>query len=290
MDLIAKFGARPDRLFHAGLDIFVDRQYRDKGLSLRTVIEPGLWFGVVASGEVQTYEPGWGQHDWMPSTAFCFWLDKATQSDHLVLESGTFASFFVRIRPEQVSHFFSPQELERLLVPRVFLANPDVVQRAMGLAWQAICCVRRGAARRFTLAAGAAQLIGEMVNGIMDSADPAYERIQSENFSAADIERTFRARDILIANLRKTPKIEELAREVGLNSKKLTQIFLEIFDETPYAFAKQRKFESAFAALQTGHENIAQIAARYGYKPAHFSTEFRRQFGVSPSSMLCRPR
>jgi AraC family transcriptional activator of pyochelin receptor len=40
--------------------------------------------------------------------------------------------------------------------------------------------------------------------------------------------------------------------------------------------------------LEAGETGIAQVAYALGYQPAHFTTEFRKRYGVTPSALIGR--
>ncbi|HEY0292882.1 MAG TPA: helix-turn-helix transcriptional regulator, partial [Hansschlegelia sp.] len=62
-------------------------------------------------------------------------------------------------------------------------------------------------------------------------------------------------------------------------------LFKTHFGATVYAYLKAARLDHARLMLESGGATVSQVAYRYGYQPAHFSTEFRRRFGTSPGAL-----
>ncbi len=101
--------------------------------------------------------------------------------------------------------------------------------------------------------------------------------------------RLMRARDLLLADLGHTPSLPEIAREAGLSAPTLTRGFRRLFGETPYGLYQRERMLAAHERLLSGSDSITTVAADLGYSnPSHFSTAFRKQFGVLPSNLRRR--
>ncbi len=88
---------------------------------------------------------------------------------------------------------------------------------------------------------------------------------------------------ILENNIDKPLTIRELALKVGINEKKLKCGFKEIFNNTVYGYLFDYKMKLAEKLLRNTQEPISEIALKCGFEyPSHFSTAFKRRFGVSP--------
>lgn len=103
---------------------------------------------------------------------------------------------------------------------------------------------------------------------------------------AGEVQRLWRARDLLIARAHEPPSLPELAREAGLNAKKLTAGFRRLFGMSVFEYLQQHRLEEAYRMLSSGGCTVTQVAAHVGYAVAHFSTVFRRRFGISPRDLL----
>ncbi|WP_183030152.1 helix-turn-helix domain-containing protein [Altericroceibacterium spongiae] len=104
-------------------------------------------------------------------------------------------------------------------------------------------------------------------------------------WSADDMERLHFARDLLFERLDAAPDMATLARRSGLNIRKLTHGFRDVFGATPGALLKAERLEQAHHMIASGTWSVSQAAWQVGYTPAAFATAFRRRFGVAPSTL-----
>ena len=101
-----------------------------------------------------------------------------------------------------------------------------------------------------------------------------------------DIDKIYEVSERLIHNLRYTPSISELAREIGMNEKKLCYGFKEIFGNTIFGHLYDYKMNLAQQLLLHTDKSIGEIALQCGYEHlSHFSTAFKRKFGLSPQGV-----
>lgn len=93
--------------------------------------------------------------------------------------------------------------------------------------------------------------------------------------------RLLAARERLLEDLSAPPTIAELALEVGLNQLKLKRGFRSLFGMGVYSLFQRHRMERARELLY--HYNVTETALMLGYSNiSHFSTAFRKQFGVLP--------
>lgn len=98
-------------------------------------------------------------------------------------------------------------------------------------------------------------------------------------------ERVLTARDMLMEAAQEPPSLAELARSCGLNPTKLTSAFRAEFGTSVFGYLQEHRLQQAHAMLATGEATVAEAAFRVGYTPAHFSTLFRKRFGISPRAV-----
>lgn len=99
-----------------------------------------------------------------------------------------------------------------------------------------------------------------------------------------DVDRIYLARDIIEKDLTKHFTIEELAREVGTNERKLKIGFRQEFGVGPYEMLSKKRIQAATALLQGTNLPVKEIARRTGYRhPSSFVEAFRKRFLVSPA-------
>ncbi len=101
-----------------------------------------------------------------------------------------------------------------------------------------------------------------------------------------DYDKIKEAALLLVSDIHKPPTIKELSLKVGINEKKLKQGFKAVFKTTVYGYLFEYKMQLAEQLLQNTQKNIIKIALQCGYEyPSHFSTAFKRKFGVSPKEL-----
>ncbi|MDA0149871.1 helix-turn-helix domain-containing protein [Vibrio sp. LaRot3] len=91
------------------------------------------------------------------------------------------------------------------------------------------------------------------------------------------------AKDCLLSDLSSAPTIAELAKTVGVNQCKLKKGFKELFGTSVYACFQEERMKRAMELLK--HHNVTETAVALGYSNiSHFSTAFRKQYGVLPNN------
>jgi AraC-like DNA-binding protein len=79
------------------------------------------------------------------------------------------------------------------------------------------------------------------------------------------------------------PPLTELSAETGLSLSKLKKGFKIVFGKTAYACLHEDRMERAHSLLSERRLNVSQVAWEIGYiNVGHFSTAFRKQFGIRP--------
>ena len=123
-------------------------------------------------------------------------------------------------------------------------------------------------------------LLSEQLNLL--SADTRPESLQ---FSANDIEKLDRARDIMIEQMDQPLTVTYLCAAVGLNEFKLKEGLHYRFNSTPHRMLHEIRMSKAYTLLESGCQ-VAQAAWQVGYAhPTNFSAAFMRYFGRTPKSV-----
>lgn len=109
----------------------------------------------------------------------------------------------------------------------------------------------------------------------------------NQSLAAADIDRIYQARDLLIQNMASPPSLPELAKRVHLNERKLKQGFQQLFHATVFGYLQDQRLEQARKLLQTGQLNIQETARWVGYASrSSFVAAFKKKFQAAPSNYL----
>lgn len=165
--------------------------------------------------------------------------------------------------------------------PDAMLLTCPAGRMQQSLARQIIDCPFQGAERGLYIGGKALQLAALTVAQCISEA----EIFQAQQFSSRDIDRIRSARDILVAEMRKPPSLNALAQRVGLNVRKLTLGFRHVFGSTVFGFLQEHRLETAYKLLAAGEMSVSEAAYHVGYGAAHFTTIFRKRFGMSPSEL-----
>ncbi|WP_324672175.1 AraC family transcriptional regulator [Hymenobacter sp. GOD-10R] len=109
--------------------------------------------------------------------------------------------------------------------------------------------------------------------------------------NARERDLLFRIRDFLDSNYADPPSLLELARMFGTNDFKLKKGFRQLFGTTVFGYIAEQRLRVAEQLLTLTEQSIQEIAESVGFtNPAHFTTAFRRKFGVTPSQIRRLPK
>ncbi len=149
----------------------------------------------------------------------------------------------------------------------------------MRLALQGLLdCPFEGAVRRVYLEAKVLELLA------LHLARP--ERAEPPALRPDDAERVRAAAKVLAEEMAQPPSLLELSRRVGLNDFKLKTGFKQVLSTTAFGYLHELRMERAWRLLREGEMNVGEVARAVGYAgQSHFSTAFRKRFGVKPGSL-----
>ncbi len=84
-------------------------------------------------------------------------------------------------------------------------------------------------------------------------------------------------------NLDRNLRKEDIVNLVHLNTDYITRLFRKERGISVKSYIIQQKLEAARKMIQTTNLSVSYIAARYGYTNfSHFSSAYKKQFGVTP--------
>ncbi|MGS2742369.1 response regulator transcription factor [Halomonas sp. LS-001] len=93
----------------------------------------------------------------------------------------------------------------------------------------------------------------------------------------------------LMRSLEEPPSLQELAKLVGTNSKRLNLAFKKCAGVTVYEYLREERMVEARRLLFNTHFTISEIAEKVGFSSnANFSTAFKERFGMPPSKFRSR--
>lgn len=80
--------------------------------------------------------------------------------------------------------------------------------------------------------------------------------------------------------------IEELAHYTGRSLATFKRDFKKLSDLTPEKWLIRKRLEVAYELMKQGGRRIVDVYAEVGFKnPSHFSTAFKKQYGVPPTAV-----
>lgn len=196
----------------------------------------------------------------------------------------------IHIEPSILGSYLSdynqktPSELNQLLEGKdeKFYFHPGKTTPQMQVCLhQILNCPYQGATRKIYLEAKALELIAMRLQEVLSEDNSQYclSQVIREN----DIERIHHAKEILRTHYENPPSLAELARQVGLNQRKLKQGFRACFGTTAFGYLHDYRMEQARLLLIDTQMNVTQVAHSVGYASLpSFSTAFRKKFGICP--------
>ncbi|MEL6917017.1 MAG: AraC family transcriptional regulator [Bacteroidota bacterium] len=101
-----------------------------------------------------------------------------------------------------------------------------------------------------------------------------------------DVEKMYAVKELLDVNFKKVDTLNSLAKKVGTNEYTLKKGFKELFGVSVFQYWKGLRLETAKIVLLEEGLSVQEVSRRVGYKnPQHFTSAFKKQFGVVPSAI-----
>ncbi|NJL57610.1 helix-turn-helix transcriptional regulator [bacterium] len=151
---------------------------------------------------------------------------------------------------------------------------------------QILSCPYQGIVKRLYFESKILELIALQLLELRETSQPSTSTIK---LNPEDINCLHEAKAILLRRLEAPPSLTELARQVGLNARKLKQGFRQVFGTTVFGYLRDRRLEQAKQLIATGQIKVKDAAHSVGYaSPASFNAAFRQKFGINPRD--CVPR
>jgi len=108
--------------------------------------------------------------------------------------------------------------------------------------------------------------------------------------SQKDRKKLVEAKELLTSRIDNPPTIVQLAKLTGVNEYKLKKGFKELFGTTILGYIHKNRMSLAKKLLLGTDKSAKEIAYETGYNsPQHFSTAFKKEFGVSPNNVRENP-
>jgi AraC-like DNA-binding protein len=116
-------------------------------------------------------------------------------------------------------------------------------------------------------------------------------RLRNMAVLGGNTSRINRALDQIRSNFDKPPRIDGLARDMGMSTSGFHHRFKTVTAMTPLQFQKQLRLQEARRLMLGEDMDAATAGYRVGYEDAaHFSREYKRLFGMPPMRDAVRIR
>jgi AraC-like DNA-binding protein len=104
---------------------------------------------------------------------------------------------------------------------------------------------------------------------------------------AADAHRILEAMRFIRENHAGKLNVDQIARQVAMSSSHFAHRFRAVARVSPMRYLREVRLDAARTRLLGTGSRVSEVALEVGFEsPAHFTREFKRRFGVSPSKSL----
>lgn len=110
---------------------------------------------------------------------------------------------------------------------------------------------------------------------------------QTININPVDVDNIFKVKGLIMSNFVNIPNTSFLAKEAGMNERKMQKCFKQIFGESIYQYALSIKMKEAQKLLETKKYSVSEVGYNIGYSNlSHFTEKFKKHFGINPKAFL----
>ncbi|HEY0292914.1 MAG TPA: hypothetical protein VGC51_11390, partial [Hansschlegelia sp.] len=200
----------------AGVEVFLARLRLHRGDQWTSRSAPGLWCSIILQGSIDVSEDAFGARTWSGGSSFRHFSESARDIAHSADASRDLVGVFVHVPPDH-EEFWGASAPEKD-GSRSAIWDGDPFITALG--WQMMACPLSERSRELYLAGKALELLA-----FMACRGGAQRAVPSPTGRTHEIERLYEARSRLLSDLKNQPTVPELARSVGLNPRRLGELF-----------------------------------------------------------------
>src|SRR5882757_7469082 len=96
-----------------------------------------------------------------------------------------------------------------------------------------------------------------------------------------DVKKIYQVRDSILADLSAPPQLSDLARNIGMSSTKMKQLFRQIFGDSIYNYFQVERMNEAAQLLKSF--SVSQVGYRIGFSNlSHFTRLFEKHHQMKP--------
>lgn len=110
--------------------------------------------------------------------------------------------------------------------------------------------------------------------------------LKTEKINTSEREKLNLARDILLENIDNPPSLNEISKEIGLNTFKLKKEFKAFFGVPVFKYLQNERLAIAHKMISTQKSTVQEASWHVGYDSlSSFSNAFEKKFGYRPSQI-----
>lgn len=211
---------------------------------------------------------------------------------HVVKAGDSLEMFHLSLKPEQFCRFLDASTplgnklLTKLDKREAFAASPQPL--SITPAMQVVItdvknCSLQGHTRKLYLEAKVTELLCLLLDAYANYYIPLNKLPKRE-----DVEKLYALHDYLHRNyLKQELSLTSLGREFGLNEFTLKKGFKQLFNTTIFGFIQKLRMDHARLLMLEGGLTVSEAADALGYaNPQHFSTAYKKQYGLNPGKLV----
>lgn len=110
--------------------------------------------------------------------------------------------------------------------------------------------------------------------------------LKTKKINTSEREKLNQARDILLENIDNPPSLNEISKEIGLNTFKLKKEFKAFFGVPVFKYLQNERLTLAHKMISNHESTVQEAAWHVGYDSlSSFSNAFEKKFGYRPSQI-----
>lgn len=228
------------------------------------------------------FELSCNQHNIYYSNGFKGNSEWSNKSKMQVFEVNLLPSFFERYLPNHTHAFKSfRKQLHHSQQSQLCAHNLQITPKMLWVIREILNSQRQGVFKKMFIEAKVIELLMLQFEQISEHQCDVFCSLRK-----ADIEKMHQVKEIILNNLATPCSLINLAQRVGTNEFTLKKGFKEVFGTTVFGFWNELKMQESKNLLLEHKLNVSEVSERIGYKnPQHFSTAFKKYFGISPSQL-----
>lgn len=230
------------------------------------------------------------------STACLLHEDGTPKTDHILADHDE-TSITIAMKRQRFLEYLDvanseiPRVLDTVLKryahgPRLATARPTGEE--LNLARSIIGCRHSGPLRRMYLEAKSLELMCSILDHLDEPAEVAATSVPLSERTRRQLQLV---RELLESTFVEPARIDDLARQFGLNRNKLCTGFKVLFGVSIFDFCSGLRLEQGRRLLLESQATISEIAVSSGYSSiSAFSVAFQRRYGYPPTEVRARVR